>query len=82
MAYINANNNLSTAKNQLELNKQTLTLAELVYNTTKTKYDLGVGSSFELITADSDFKNSKIQYIISQYNLVTAIFDLKTALGK
>ncbi len=82
MAYLNANNNLSNAKNQLEINKQTLELAELVYTTTKTKYDLGVGSSFELITADSDFKNAKIQFVISQYNLVNSIFDLKTAIGK
>ncbi len=82
MAYINANNNLTNAQNQLEINRQTLALAESVYNTTKTKYDLGVGSSFELITADSELKNAKIQFTISQYNLLNAVYDLKTALGK
>lgn len=82
LAYINANNNVNTAKNQLELNKQSLALAESIYNTTKTKFDLGVGNSFELTTADGDFKNAKIQYTIAQYNLVNAIYDLKVALGK
>jgi outer membrane protein len=81
MAYINANTNVSNAKKQLELNKLTLSLAETVYNTTATKYKEGVGSSFELTTADSDLKNARIQNVVAQYNLISAIFDLKIALG-
>ena len=82
MAYINANTNVNNAKNQLELNKQTLNLAQTVYNITKAKYDEGVGNSFELITADSDLKNAKIQNVVAQFNLLNSIFDLKTAIGK
>src|SRR5204863_2872165 len=46
MAYVNANTNVNNAKNQLDLNQMTLTLAETVYNTTYTKYKEGVGNSF------------------------------------
>jgi outer membrane protein len=82
LAYINANTNVTNARNQLDINKQTLELAQSVYTTTKAKYDMGVGSSFEMITADSELKNTKVQYVLSQYNLLNAIFELKTALGQ
>ncbi len=81
MVYLNANTNVSNAKRQLELNRQTLVLAETVYNTTASKYKEGVGNSFELMTADSDLKNVRIQNVLAQYNLINAIFELKTAVG-
>jgi outer membrane protein len=82
MAYINAQTGLTNARRQLEINKQTLELAQTVYNTTSLKYKEGVGSSFELTTAESDLNNARIQNVIAQYNVIMGVFDLKTALGK
>ena len=82
MAYINAQTGLQNAQRQYELSKQSLALAETIYNTTALKYKEGVGSSFELTTAESDLQNAKIQSTLSQYNLINAVFELKTALGK
>lgn len=82
MAYINAQTGLQNAQRQFELSKQSLALAETIYNTTALKYKEGVGSSFELTTAESDLQNAKIQNILAQYNLINAVFELKTALGK
>jgi outer membrane protein len=82
MAYINAQTGLNNARRQMEINKQTLELAETVYNTTSLKYKEGVGNSFELTTAESELNNARIQNVIAQYNVIMGVFDLKTALGK
>lgn len=75
LKYINAQTQLKNQKTSLEL-------AERIYNTSKLKYNEGVGNSFELISAENDFKQAQLNYMNSLYELLNAGYDLKRALGK
>ncbi|MBT8327015.1 MAG: TolC family protein, partial [Bacteroidia bacterium] len=72
----------SSAFKSLELQKKNVTLAEEIYKTTSIKFKEGVGSSFELITAESDLTQARTNYLNALYDLSVAKVSLDKALGK
>jgi outer membrane protein TolC len=79
---ISARNNFTTAIATLDFQKENMTLAEKVYQQTKTKYDVGTGSQTELTTAQTDLKQAQTNYINAMYDAVIAKIDYLQAIGK
>ncbi|MCA0382441.1 MAG: TolC family protein [Bacteroidetes bacterium] len=79
---VSARTNLTNAIEQLNAQVENKALAERVYNTTKLKYDRGLGSSFELLQSDADLQESLNNYYQSLYNAVIAKINYTRALGK
>ncbi len=73
--------NVSIKRQNLENQKKNRTLAHTIYETSKIKFDEGVGSSFELIQAESDKTQAEIGYSNALYELIVANIDLEVALG-
>jgi outer membrane protein len=71
--------NAIDALNNQEENKA---LAEKVYNTTKIKYEQGIGSSFEVIQSQNDLTTALNNYYQALYNAAIAKIDYQKALGK
>ena len=72
---VNAISALSTQED----NKQ---LAERVYNTTKTKYEKGLGSSFEVLQSETSLQDALSNYYQAIYNAIVAKIGYRRALGK
>jgi outer membrane protein TolC len=70
-----------SAYNSMELQKKSTELAEEIYKTTSIKFKEGVGSSFELIQAESDLTTAKTNYLNALYELNLAKIALDKALG-
>jgi outer membrane protein len=74
---INYQNNLAS----LETQKKNIVLAEEVYNTSKIKYDQGVGSNLEIINADASLKEAQTNYYNAMYDVLVSKIDLDKANG-
>ena len=72
------NNALST----LDMQERNVALAEKVYNTTKKKYEQGLGSSFELLQTETDLESAEANYFQSLYDAINARISYLKALGK
>jgi len=53
-----------------------------VYNTTKKKYEQGVGSSFEVLQADTELQRAQGNYFDALYNAVIARINYFKAVGQ
>jgi outer membrane protein TolC len=73
---------LSTALFNLDVQERNLQLAERVYNATKLKFEQGLGSSFEVLQADSDFLTTQSNYFNALYNATVARVSYLYSLGK
>jgi outer membrane protein TolC len=73
--------NLEMKQQNLENQKNNRTLARTIYETSKIKFDEGVGSSFELIQAETDRTQAEISYSNALYELIVASIELEKALG-
>ncbi len=73
--------NLTMKKQNLENQKNNKALAQSIYETSKIKFDEGVGSSFELIQAQTDQTQAEIAYSNALYEVIVAQIELQTALG-
>ncbi|MEQ1553093.1 MAG: TolC family protein [Ferruginibacter sp.] len=62
--------------------KQNVTLAEKVYNTTKKKYEAGLGSNQEIYNAQTELKVAQTNYYAAMYDAVIAKIDYLKAVGK
>ena len=51
-------------------------------NTTKIKYNEGVGSSLEMVQAERDLYSTQANYMNALYDFVVAKTNLDQALGK
>ena len=69
---------LLTVDNQ----KKNITLAESVYNTTKKKYEQGLGSNQEIYNAQTELKVAQTNYYSSLYDAISAKIDWLKAAGK
>lgn len=69
--------NLDLLKDQEENAK----LAESVYNQTKIKYQEGVGTNLEVVTADTAYKQAQSNYFSALYDALIAHVDYQKALG-
>lgn len=77
----NARKQFFNATERTKSQQQNLDLAQRVYNTTQTKYKAGVGSSFELVTAEQQLYAAQQALMQAQYDLLTAKVALRKALG-
>ena len=62
--------------------KQNMQLAEEVYNTTKLKYEQGLGSNQEIYTAQTELKVAQNNYYSALYDAIIAKIDYLKATGK
>lgn len=77
-ARITLKNNLLTLGNQ----KENMLLAEEIYNTARIKYKEGVGSSLEIMNAESALKEAQTNYFTALYEVIASRVDLQKALGQ
>jgi outer membrane protein TolC len=77
-----AKKNLLTNVEQMDAAEKNMQLAQNVYNTTKKKYEQGIGSSFEVLTADTELQTAQGNYFSALYNAVLAKIAYMRALGK
>jgi outer membrane protein TolC len=77
----NAKENIANTQRRFDQQKKNLELAEKIYHTTQIKYKEGVGSSLEVNQAEQMLYDSQRNYLQSLYDLVSAGFQLKKALG-
>jgi outer membrane protein TolC len=66
----------------LDVQVRNYSLAERVYNTTKKKYEQGLGSSFEVLQADSEFQQAQSNYFQALYDAINAKIGYYRSLGK
>lgn len=72
---------LANAVATLSTQEKNLELANEVYSVSKLKYDQGVGTNLEVITAETSLKESQINYYNALYDALVAKVDLDKALG-
>jgi len=73
---------LKNALLNLDVQQRNLDLAERVYNATKLKFEQGLGSSFEVLQADSDYQMAQSNYFNALYNATIAKTGYLHSLGK
>jgi outer membrane protein TolC len=66
----------------LDIQERNLELAQKVYNTTKLKFEQGLGSSFEVLQADTDYQTAQSNYFNALYNATVAKISYQYSLGK
>ncbi len=66
----------------MDSQKQNIALAESVYNTTKLKYEQGLGSNQEIYNAQTELRVAQNNYYSSVYDAITAKIDYLRATGK
>ena len=73
---------ISAAVITLDNQKRNIELAEKVYNTTKIKYEQGLGNNQEIYNAQTELKVAQNNYYGSLYDAVIAKIDYLKATGK
>jgi outer membrane protein TolC len=66
----------------MDAQKKNIDLAQQVYNSTKLKYEQGVGSNQEISTAQADLVTAQNNYYSALYDAIIAKIDYLTATGK
>lgn len=79
---VNAQIKLRSSLSNLSDQEANMKLAEEVYNVSRTKYKEGVGSSLEVINAETSLKEAQTNYFSAMYETITARIDLLKALGE
>ena len=77
-----AKSTLTNAILIMDSQEKNMELAQSVYNTVKKKYEQGVGSSFEILQADTDFQQAQSNYFKALYDAIVAKISYQKALGK
>ena len=78
----NAKIKIKSALITLDNQKQNSLLAEKVYNSTKLKYEQGLGSNMEIYNAETELKVSQNNYYAALYDAILAKIDFLKAIGK
>ena len=79
---VQARINMKSAIITMDVQKQNIKLAEEVFNTTKLKYDQGLGSNQEIYTAQTELRVAQNNYYSAIYDAITAKIDYLKAVGK
>ncbi|MEO7961726.1 MAG: TolC family protein [Ginsengibacter sp.] len=74
--------NMKSAIYTLDNQKKNIELAQSVYNTTKLKYEQGLGSNQEISNAQADLVAAQNNYYGSLYDAINAKIDFLKAAGK
>ncbi len=77
-----AKNNFRSAIATMDYQKKNMDLAEKVFQQTKKKYEMGIGSQTEINTAQTDLKSAQTNYITALYDAIIAKVDFMKATGK
>ena len=77
-----AKNTLTNAILTMDAQESNMQLAERVYTTVKKKYEQGVGSSFEILQADTEYQQAQSNYFRALYDAIIAKISYQKALGK
>lgn len=73
--------NLQNASISLDVQKKNITLAEDVARVTKIKYEQGVGSNLEVVTAETALKEAQTNYYNALFDALVAKIDFDKANG-
>jgi outer membrane protein len=73
---------MRTAMLTMDNQKRNIELAQKVYNTTKLKFEQGLGSNDEVYNAFADLRVAQNSYYSALYDAITAKIDYLTAVGK
>jgi outer membrane protein TolC len=73
---------MKTAVLTLDNQKQNIKLAEDVYNSTKKKYEQGLGNNQEIYNAQTELKVAQNNYYSALYDAISAKIDYQKATGK
>jgi outer membrane protein TolC len=76
-----ARQNLANDLEVLAVQKESMALAQEVYDISKIKYNEGVGSNLEVVEADAALIESEINYLGALYDGLISKVDLEKALG-
>lgn len=79
--FANASVQLQNATVSLETQKKNIVLAEEIYNVSKLKYDQGVGSNLEVLTAETALKEAQTNYFVALFDALIAKVDYQKATG-
>lgn len=82
LEYASAKTQLENSTASLKNQKDNMDLALQVYNTSRTKYDIGVGSNLELVTAQTALKEAQTNYLNALYEVLVAKVDFEKATGQ
>ena len=82
LQFMNAKTQLQNATQSLQSQEDNMNLAERVYNTTKFKYEQGLGSNTDLLNAQSSLKESQTNYLSALYDAMIAQTDFLNATGQ
>lgn len=74
--------NMQSALLAMDNQKRNIALAESVYNTTKKKFEQGLGNNQEIYNAQAELKVAQTNYFSSLYDAINAKIDYLKALGK
>lgn len=74
--------NMKSAVLTMDVQKKNISLAQQVYNSTKLKYEQGLGSNQEISTAQADLVTAQNNYYSSLYDAIIAKIDFLKAAGK
>lgn len=77
-----ANTNLENALKDLEIQQANMDLAKEVARVSSIKYQEGVGSNLEVVNAESDYKEARVNYYDALYNVLIYKLELDKALGR
>jgi outer membrane protein TolC len=77
-----AKSSMNNAVLNLEVQERNRKLAQDVFNTTKKKYEAGLGSSFELIQADTELQRAQGSFFQALYDGYVAKIAWDKAVGK
>ena len=77
----NARKQYLNASDRLNSQQKNLDLAQRIYDTTQKKYKAGVGSSFELVTAEQQLYTAQQALMQAQFDVLAARIAIKKALG-
>ncbi len=73
---------MKTALLTMDAQKKNIELAEKVYNTSKKKFEQGLGSNQEIYNAQTELKVAQNNYYSAVYDAITAKIDWLKATGK
>jgi outer membrane protein TolC len=77
-----AKNTFVNAILTMDVQEDNMELAEKVYNSEKKKYEVGTGSSFSILSSDTDLQQAQSNYFKALYDAIIAKVSYLKALGK
>lgn len=77
-----AKNTLVNALLSLAVQEENMKLAERVYNSEKKKYEVGTGTSFSILSADTELQRAQSNYFKALYDAIIARVSYLKASGK